>query len=177
MIESNNSVIILLGTGDNNDTQPIKKEFDPNNEDEIEDVVNLDHDYCVRSVNPKDLPYLKTNIVEKVEEDEDEENISKQFSKCDRCRRSRTKVLVPNSLLCITNGKNDGVTCDFCGDIMAQVQPQTLPDVFEGRRGSKGGDLNNPNRNIKRKKNYVYCGECGKVVLKGQFTHRIRYFI
>jgi hypothetical protein len=40
----------------------------------------------------------------------------KQFSKCDKCRRSRTKVLVPNSILSVTFSKNDGVTCDFCGN-------------------------------------------------------------
>jgi hypothetical protein len=57
--------------------------------------------------------------------------------------------------------------------IVFRLQPQTLPDMFEGRRGSKGGDLDQPQnvdaaKKLKKlkKRNYVYCGECGKVVLK-----------
>ena len=46
------------------------------------------------------------------------ETKSREFAKCDSCRKSRTKVLLPNSLLNITTSKNDGMTCDFCGDIM-----------------------------------------------------------
>lgn len=107
---------------------------------------------------------------------------TKKFSKCEKCRRSRTKVLVPNSLLGITHGKNDGVTCDFCGDVMDEAQPVTLPDVFEGRRGSKGGEKpsNSPeskssnSQNKNKRKNYVYCGECGKVVLKESLTKHMR---
>jgi hypothetical protein len=64
----------------------------------------------------------KIKIKEEVEDEPGGEdgqgngNFLKQFSKCDKCRRSRTKVLVPNSILSVTFSKNDGITCDFCGN-------------------------------------------------------------
>jgi hypothetical protein len=39
----------------------------------------------------------------------------KNFSKCETCRRRRTKVRVPTSVLSVTYSRNDGITCDFCG--------------------------------------------------------------
>ncbi len=171
-----------------------------------------DHDYCVRRVNPKDLPKIKeqektrdaattrgfvasqslANYVNDSGNETTPAGFTKKFSKCDKCRRSRTKVLVPDWLLSVAHGKNDGVTCDFCGDVMHQPQPRTLPGVFEGRRGSKGGGGEFPRlpkheedeaesvgqKNMKKrkskKKNYVYCGECGKVVLKESLMKHMR---
>lgn len=141
----------------------------------------LEHDYSVRQVDPRDLPALKSresSVKEDVENEATAEGdvVAKKFAKCDKCRRSRTKVLVPKSLLSVTVSKNDGVTCDFCGDVMGQATPQTLPDMFEGRRGSKGGDYKGDPKKLtmRRKKNYVYCGECGKVVLKESLTKHLR---
>jgi ribosomal protein S27E len=50
--------------------------------------------------------------------------------------------------------------------VMKQAEPVTLPDVFEGRRGSKGGDRSENDDPRRRNKNYVYCGVCGKVILR-----------
>lgn len=113
-----------------------------------------DHDYCIRIVQDNELndPELRKTGSLKPHQalqaapsviltshpggdplSTGENHFTKKFSKCDMCRRSRTKVLVPTTLLSITHGKDDGVTCDFCGAVMKQVQPQTLPDVFEGK--------------------------------------------
>ena len=61
-----------------------------------------EHDYCsndAKGITKRNVP-------------------TREFSKCDSCRKSRTKVLLPNHLINITSGKKDGKTCDFCGDIM-----------------------------------------------------------
>lgn len=86
--------------------------------------------------------------------------------------------MIPESLLSVASSRNDGITCDFCGQVMSHVQPQQLPDTFQGRRGCKGGDLvktrqwqtddleweacDSSSVEQRKKKNYVYCGECGK---------------
>lgn len=148
----------------------------------------LDHGYAVKPVNPEDLPTIKRLENEAIKAEHptistpnhspSSDDFSKRFSKCDRCRKSRTKVLVPNALLSVATGKNDGVTCDFCGEVMNVAEPATLPDVFEGRRGSKGGDLRNGEDSSggtkRRDRSYVYCGMCGKVVLKESLNKHVR---
>ncbi len=64
---------------------------------------------------------------------------------------------------------------------MTLPEPATLPDVFEGRRGSKGGDMgtssdggSGESKRSGRDKNYVYCAVCGKVVLKESLTKHTR---
>ena len=92
-------------------------------------VEETEHDYC--KIIPAEDFCTGPIILEKNDEKVDEFNIfsssknnsvvtskSREFAKCDSCRKSRTKVLLPNSLLNITTSKNDGMTCDFCGDIM-----------------------------------------------------------
>lgn len=170
-----------------------------------------EHDYSVRLVAPKDLPKLKSmeailtdlkklkaksksgKTAKRKKQQEEEavaakpnldKVVTKKFAKCDKCRKSRTKVLVPDSLMAIAHGKNDGVTCDFCGDVMTKVELMTLPDTFEGRRGSKGGgptnehdveeDIHSTVKGNDRVKHYVYCGECGKVVLKESLNKHLR---
>ena len=67
--------------------------------------------------------------------------VTRKFAKCESCRKSRTKVLLPKSVVHFTTSKSDGKTCDFCGDVMTSTLPDLLPNRFEGRRGSRG-DLN-----------------------------------
>lgn len=87
------------------------------------------------------------------------EKVTKEFAKCDECRKSRTKVFLPNSLLLITDGKNDGKTCDFCGAVM---DIEVMHD--------------NPKKTKRQKshKNYVKCDECGKTVLKDSLMKHIQ---
>ena len=87
------------------------------------------------------------------------EKVTKEFAKCDECRKSRTKVFLPNSLLLITDGKNDGKTCDFCGAVM---DIEVMHD--------------NPKKAKRQKshKNYVKCDECGKTVLKDSLMKHIQ---
>lgn len=103
-------------------------------------VEETEHDYCKIIPTTEDFctsPVILEDIQDSGKKDEkvDEFHIlsssknytrsssaetskSREFAKCDSCRKSRTKVLMPNSLLNITTSKNDGMTCDFCGDIM-----------------------------------------------------------
>ena len=148
-------------------------------EDFFRCIIAADHDYAVKNVAPEDLPMIKQKENEAINEIwaaslPSTDEFAKRFSKCDKCRKSRTKVLVPDSLLSIASGKNDGVTCDFCGEVMNQAEPATLPDVFEGRRGSKGGDLRPEDRSRKRNRSYVYCGVCSKVVLRESLNKHIK---
>ena len=83
-----------------------------------------------------------------------EQKVTKEFAKCEECRRSRTKVLLPNSLLLITDGKNDGKTCDFCGSVMIQ----------EPKKSTKKG----------KTRNYVDCDFCCKTVLKDSLPKHIQ---
>ncbi|TRY78711.1 hypothetical protein TCAL_06796, partial [Tigriopus californicus] len=133
----------------------------------------VDHDYSVRQ--------LDATVVESLQKSgaaicSSESPMSKMFAKCDKCRRSRIKVLVPNSLLSVAKGKNDGQTCDFCGTIMPPDSPQFLPNVFEGRRGCKIGDKRSDSNPLGRKRNrlYVHCGECGKVILKESLSKHFK---
>ena len=88
-----------------------------------------EHDYCIPIKEVKCFEYTKKDYV------------TRKFSKCETCRKSRTKVLLPKSVVHFTTSKNDGKTCDFCGDVMTSTLPDLLPNRFEGRRGSRG-DLN-----------------------------------
>ncbi|XP_059095744.1 zinc finger protein 888-like [Tigriopus californicus] len=122
----------------------------------------VDHDYSVRQ--------LDATVVESLQKSgaaicSSESPMSKMFAKCDKCRRSRIKVLVPNSLLSVAKGKNDGQTCDFCGTIMPPDSPQFLPNVFEGRRGCKIGDKRSDSNPLGRKRNRLK-------VLSGAFSLR-----
>jgi len=88
-------------------------------------------------------------------------SFSKRFSKCDKCRQSRIKMLVPSALLSVAAGKGDGVTCDFCGDVMNQTnlprnvqQDQHVATSTSGQH--EGGEM----------RNYVQCPDCGKSVLR-----------
>jgi hypothetical protein len=91
-----------------------------------------DHDYSVKTVTPEELTAIQRHERESSRrkwdpDKEPEVNVggggggadgdafAKCFSKCDKCRRSRTKVLLPESMLSVARGKNDGLTCDFCG--------------------------------------------------------------
>ena len=84
-----------------------------------------------------------------------QEKVTKEFAKCDECRKSRTKVFLPNSLLLITDGKNDGKTCDFCGAVMEEVA------IHKSKKSVK-------------KKNYVQCEECDKTILKDSLLKHIQ---
>eukprot|EP00095_Tigriopus_kingsejongensis_P012699 maker-scaffold22_size673200-snap-gene-5.43 protein:Tk12699 transcript:maker-scaffold22_size673200-snap-gene-5.43-mRNA-1 annotation:"phosphomevalonate kinase-like" len=175
-------VLHISGDTNTESTQDTSEDVDPRSI--AIQGVPLEHDYCVRQVDPNELDRLKqvSNDPPDASTSTDclsEESVgvdaqfAKKFAKCDKCRRSRTKVLVPNSLLSIASGKNDGMTCDFCGTIMSQNAPQTLPNVFEGRRGSKGGDSLKECSKTKQKV-YVYCGECSKVVLKESLSKHMK---
>ena len=69
-----------------------------------EDVIR-DHDYSL-------------TFDQSADEEEGAPRTVKKFAKCDACRKSRTKVLVPTSMISVTESKNDGKTCDFCGNVM-----------------------------------------------------------
>ena len=88
-----------------------------------------EHDYCIPIKEAKCFEYTKKDYV------------TRKFAKCESCRKSRTKVLLPKSVVHFTTSKSDGKTCDFCGDVMTSTLPDLLPNRFEGRRGSRG-DLN-----------------------------------
>ena len=88
-----------------------------------------EHDYCIPIKEAKCFEYTKKDYV------------TRKFAKCETCRKSRTKVLLPKSVVHFTTSKSDGKTCDFCGDVMTSTLPDLLPNRFEGRRGSRG-DLN-----------------------------------
>ena len=88
-----------------------------------------EHDYCIPVKEVKCFEYTKKDYV------------TRKFAKCESCRKSRTKVLLPKSVVHFTTSKSDGKTCDFCGDVMTSTLPDLLPNRFEGRRGSRG-DLN-----------------------------------
>ena len=107
----------------------------------VHDDVLQDHDYSM----------TESNFNHK--------KVIKEFAKCDECRKSRTKVFLPNSLLLITDGKNDGKTCDFCGAVM---DIEVMHD--------------NPKKAKKQKshKNYIKCDECGKTVLKDSLMKHIQ---
>jgi len=112
-----------------------------------------EHDYCIPT----------TEIRVSNEDLEKNKSVTRKFAKCETCRKSRTKVELPKSVLHLTTSKNDGKTCDFCGDVMEKMSPILLPNKFEGRRGSRG----DKNQDIGRKdKKYVSCTKCGKIVLK-----------
>ena len=85
-----------------------------------------EHDYCIPIKAVKHFEYTK------------KEYVTRKFAKCEMCRKSRTKVLLPKSVVHFTTSKNDGKTCDFCGDVMTSTLPDLLPNRFEGRRGSRG---------------------------------------
>lgn len=55
---------------------------------------------------------------------------------------------------------------------MKKAQPKTKANSFAGRRGSKSG-MSQRAKNVK-KKDYVYCSECGKVVLKESLVKHVR---
>lgn len=138
-----------------------------------------EHDYCIRIVSDDDLNRIKeleqSSKKDSGSEEPNENRFAKKFSKCDKCRRSRTKVLLPNSLLSITNGKNDGFTCDFCGDVMEKKEMVSGQDGLEGRRGSRNVPYMQDSFTMEpKKKNYVYCSECGKVVLKESLLKHTR---
>ena len=88
-----------------------------------------EHDYCI--------PIKEVRYFEHAKKD----YVTRKFAKCESCRKSRTKVLLPKSVVHFTTSKSDGKTCDFCGDVMTSTLPDLLPNRFEGRRGSRG-DLN-----------------------------------
>lgn len=149
-------------------------------------VEETEHDYCKIIPTTEDFctsPVILEDIQDSGKKDEkvDEFHIlsssknytssssaetskSREFAKCDSCRKSRTKVLMPNSLLNITTSKNDGMTCDFCGDIM---DSKNLMIVEEGKR-------HKPISQSDKKRNYVVCSICEKVVLKESLSKHIQ---
>ena len=116
-----------------------------------EDALELDHDYC------------NVTIAYIIEHDGQNEvapldNSLREFAKCDACRKSRTKVSLPNSLLNLTSSKDDGRTCDFCGDTMEE-------SVVEKQKSQEQSD---------KKRIYVKCNKCDKIVLKESLTKHIQ---
>ena len=100
-------------------------------ENEDHNIVK-EHDYCIRKsiiIRSNDYEFAK-NLKQT--------STMRKFAKCETCRKSRTKVLLPKSVLHLTKSKNDGKTCDFCGAVMKSTMPSDiLPNRFEGRRGSR----------------------------------------
>ena len=118
-----------------------------------EEALELDHDYCNVTI---------AYIIQQDEENETapEYNSLREFAKCDACRKSRTKVTLPNSLLNLTSSKDDGRTCDFCGDTMEEsiVGKQKPPSQEQSEK----------------KRIYVKCSKCEKIVLKESLTKHIQ---
>ncbi len=105
-----------------------------------------DHDYSVKLVSPDDLAELRRRDSDHLARGKKRHNgsdaadakptsaalsaakpsdepFSKRFSKCDSCRRSRTKVVLPDAVKHVAAGKNDGITCDFCGKVKRLYAP------------------------------------------------------
>lgn len=76
-----------------------------------------EHDYSLKS--PVTLSDEPISLEVQTVRDFQEHRETRKFAKCEACRRSRTKVMLPNSILRLTSSKNDGRTCDFCGAVMA----------------------------------------------------------
>lgn len=129
------------------------------------------HDYCLKESDKRgDLRDVRV--------------LTKTFSKCDQCRRARTKVTAPKSLVDLKQGKNDGVTCDFCGAVMStrssnkKKLDQAHADAVAGltqlgstEKVSIPQELLQPRL---RKSNLVECGICHKVVLKESLIKHIK---
>ena len=118
-----------------------------------EEALELDHDYCNVTI---------AYIIQQDEENEiaPEYNSLREFAKCDACRKSRTKVTLPNSLLNLTSSKDDGRTCDFCGD--------TMEESIVGKQKSSSQEMS------EKKRIYVKCSKCEKIVLKESLTKHIQ---
>lgn len=72
---------------------------------EHEPVAQDDHDYCQQR---QDTSEFVTTVI-----------TTRTFAKCENCRKSRTKVMIPESLIdSLPDSKDDGKTCDFCGAVV-----------------------------------------------------------
>ena len=119
-----------------------------------EDALELDHDYCNVTI---------AYIIQHDDENEiaSQDNSLREFAKCDVCRKSRTKVTLPNSLLNLTSSKDDGRTCDFCGD--------TMEESIVGKQQKSQSQEQSDKKRI-----YVKCNKCDKIVLKESLTKHIQ---
>lgn len=151
---------------------------------------SLEHDYSIRTIQESDLERItsedamKSDLKRIIAKSGNPESVSikinqaegnlmsvtKKFAKCEECRKSRTKVILPESMMNIASSANDGKTCDFCGVIMDNSMPCILPYKFEGRRNSRIDNEFSKGKN----KVYVACKKCGKVVLKESLTKHIQ---
>ncbi len=83
--------------------------------------------------------------------------VTAKFAKCEKCRKSRTKIRLPSSILALKMGQNDGKTCDFCG-IVIEGQQQTAKIVKKEKKAKKR----------------VPCPQCHKEIFQESMSKHIR---
>ena len=144
------TVIVMQGYVDDSGGNVELKTENPNHE----------HNYCI----------IKQEI--------SKPEMIKTFAKCEKCRKSRTKVHVPTSF--VPTSKDDGKTCDFCGDVMVKpfLESPPLKKKSKAKEFVKCStceivlqkeSLAKHIKDMHEKTNKVSCKICGKI-LAGSFS-------